>query len=113
MCGHIHPRQVTRLAEAQVVQPGSTERTSFSEANQTKGYALWELGRQVRWRFVDLPARPMCTLRYRSQLTGLKPGTLVRSRLPHDELVDRGLLIVARPGVRPEQPSSRQTRLFA
>ena len=113
MCGHIHPRQVTRLAGAQIVQPGSTERTHFSEADQTKGYALWDLGRQVRWRFVDLPARPMCTLRHRAQLTALQPGTLVRSHLPHDELADRGLLVVDRPGARPPRPASRQTRLFA
>ena len=112
MCGHIHPRQVTTLGDAQVVQPGSTERTSFSEADETKGYAVWEFGRQVGFHFVDLPARPMCMARSRAQLTGLSPGTLVHTDLPPRELVERGLLVVARRQRAP-RPVSQQAALFS
>ena len=80
LCGHIHPRQVTQVGAAQVVQPGSTERTSFSEADETKGYALWDLGRELSWRFQDLPSRPMRTLRHPQDLVGLPPQALVRLR---------------------------------
>jgi predicted phosphodiesterase len=51
MCGHLHPRQVVSVGAATVVCPGSTERTAFSEAEQTKGYALWQVGAEVRHRW--------------------------------------------------------------
>ncbi|MCB9745019.1 MAG: DNA repair exonuclease [Alphaproteobacteria bacterium] len=100
LCGHIHLRQVTRLGGAEVVQPGSTERTAFVEADQTKGYALWELERDVRWRFVDLPTRPMAKVERPEQLAGLRPGTLVKSDLPPEELVALGLW----PARRKDEP---------
>jgi hypothetical protein len=50
---------LTEVGGAAVVCPGSTERTAFSGRHETKGYARWELGRQVGHRFVDLPSRPM------------------------------------------------------
>ena len=78
LCGHIHPRQVSRFERSTVVYPGSTERTSFTEAPQTKGYAIWEWGRTVRWRFVDLPTRPMVVLREEGDLARVEPGSLVR-----------------------------------
>ncbi|MEM6927988.1 MAG: metallophosphoesterase, partial [Myxococcota bacterium] len=56
-CGHIHPRQVVRYGRCAVVHPGSTERTAFAERDQTKGFALWQLGRRPTWRFVDLSTR--------------------------------------------------------
>jgi DNA repair protein SbcD/Mre11 len=112
MCGHIHPRQVTSVGEVQVVQPGSTERTSFSEADETKGYAMWEFGRRVTYTFVDLPARPMRRIRYRAQLAGLQPGTLVHSELPLPELLQRGLLVVPRRERIP-RPVSQQAALFS
>lgn len=58
-CGHIHPRQVVPLGEATVVCGGSTERTAFSEARETKGTVQWDFGREITHRFVDHPTRPM------------------------------------------------------
>lgn len=78
LTGHLHPRQVVQVGEATVVCPGSTERTAFSEEGQTKGTALWELGRELRWSFVDLPSRPRLTVRTPADLAGVVPGTLVR-----------------------------------
>ncbi|NOY24278.1 MAG: hypothetical protein GXP62_00235 [Oligoflexia bacterium] len=45
LCGHIHPRQALPLGAAQVVMPGSTARSSFSERDQVKGAAVWDLDR--------------------------------------------------------------------
>lgn len=59
LCGHVHRHQ--RLAAASPVWfCGSTERTSFAEAEETKGFCeLWpETG---DGRFIPLPTRPMCT----------------------------------------------------
>ena len=58
-CGHIHPRQVVQLGRSTVVCGGSTERTAFSEALQTKGTVLWDFGGDVVHRFVDHATRPM------------------------------------------------------
>jgi len=75
-CGHIHPRQVVRYGALPVVHPGSTERTALAERAQTKGYAVWTLGRRVSWRFVDLPARPMRKVD-ETTLDRVRPGDLV------------------------------------
>jgi len=77
LCGHLHPRQAIRLGEVEVVMPGSTERTSFSERDETKGYARWTLGDRPRWRFVDLPSRAMRVVAGPGDLDDLAPGTLV------------------------------------
>ncbi len=113
MCGHIHPRQLTWVGEAQVVQPGSTERTSFSEADQSKGYAIWELGREVRWRFVDLPTRPMARVSCAADLHCLEPGTLVHTTLEPAPLLRRGLHVCPRRGPHVRPSSSPQPALFA
>jgi len=77
-CGHIHPRQVVDVGGARVVHPGSTERTSFSERDDTKGYAIWTFGRQLSWTFADLPSRPMALIRWDQDLPDALPETLVR-----------------------------------
>ncbi len=79
LCGHIHPRQRLVVGGAAVVHPGSTERTSWSEAGQSKGTALWELGRQVTVRFQDLPTRPMRQVRTAEDLELVRRGDLVRT----------------------------------
>lgn len=70
LSGHIHRHQVLtrdlrgRPLAAPVLYPGSTERTSFAEARETKGYLRIELDpswTEPRWRFVALPTRPMVT----------------------------------------------------
>jgi DNA repair exonuclease SbcCD nuclease subunit len=71
LSGHIHRTQVLALdlqhrpLAAPVCYPGSIERTSFAERDETKGYLMVRLaagalgGRLVDWDFVPLPARPM------------------------------------------------------
>lgn len=104
LCGHLHPRQVTQVGDATVVQPGSTERTSWSEAGQTKGYALWELGRTVRWRFVDLPSRPMRVVHTPADLEAIRPGDLVR----HGPSVTEAEVLAAGGWCAPRRASRRQ-----
>jgi len=72
LSGHIHRFQIlthdlagNRLA-APVFYPGSTERTSFAEREEAKGYLVLTLpadaSQAIRYRFVSLPARPMIDL---------------------------------------------------
>jgi DNA repair exonuclease SbcCD nuclease subunit len=104
LCGHIHRSQVLvrdlegiRLA-APVLYPGSVERTSFAEREESKGYLILDLeadiesgGRLESWEFVELPARPMDTLTIFA--TDLGPAVLAQEisqgflRLPSDGVV--------------------------
>lgn len=72
LAGHIHRHQVLttdlkgRALPTPVLYPGSIERTSFAERDETKGYLLVEVGAGddrggtlERWTFHRLPARPM------------------------------------------------------
>ncbi len=67
LSGHIHRWQVLtedlsgHALAAPVLYPGSTDRTSFAERLEDKGYMLLELesGRLARWTTVPLPTRPM------------------------------------------------------
>jgi DNA repair exonuclease SbcCD nuclease subunit len=72
LTGHIHRHQVLtedlkgRPLGVPILYPGSIERTSFAEKDETKGYMMLELGRTERsggrlqrWEFRQLPARPM------------------------------------------------------
>jgi DNA repair exonuclease SbcCD nuclease subunit len=70
LSGHIHRHQVlTRDLRgspiaAPVLYPGSIERTSFAEADETKGYMTVDVrcdGGETRldWQFHPLPARPL------------------------------------------------------
>lgn len=115
LSGHIHPRQTLSCGEVPVVYAGSTERTSFSEAPETKGTALVELGARTCWRFVDHPARPMVTVREEAHLDGVVEGSLVgmaprELRRWAEPARARGG-IVALPASRPRTPRA-QLRLF-
>lgn len=115
LCGHLHPRQVVPLGEATVVMPGSTERTAFSERDQPKGYALWDLDRTVRWRFVDLPTRPLATVHTPADLARVTAGTLVRAAsaaLEQQALVRGGWLVGSPDAVPRPRPPQRQATLF-
>lgn len=117
LCGHIHPRQSLRCGDATVVMAGSTERTSFVERNQPKGCALWTLGRDLSWRFVDLPTRPMVVPRDPEHLDQLRPGTLVRTddAALEQAALERGAWISGRPAGSPApapRPPQRQVSLF-
>jgi len=93
LCGHIHRRQIlggepagdAGAAAASIAQqplviyPGSTERTSFAEKDEEKGFYQIDLiagGPEGSWRveprFIPLPARPMVDL-----VLDLEPGGAV------------------------------------
>jgi len=70
LSGHIHRHQVlTRDLRgmpiaAPVLYPGSIERTSFAEADETKGYMTVDVmcdagNARLDWQFHTLPARPL------------------------------------------------------
>lgn len=77
LCGHLHPRQTVRVGAATVVCPGSTERTGFSEAAQTKGYARWRFARTVTCSLVDLPTRALVEVRAEADLARVGAGDVV------------------------------------
>ncbi|MHC4597854.1 MAG: metallophosphoesterase family protein [Planctomycetota bacterium] len=107
LSGHIHRFQVLtedlrgRKLAAPVLYPGSVERTSFQEREETKGFLTLEVeagedgGRLKDWRFHELPARPMIDAtvdvnglgrealqaRLRDLLAVLDPDAVVQIRL--------------------------------
>lgn len=116
--GHIHPRQVVACGETPVVYPGSTERTSFSEAGETKGAARWSLGGELSWRFVDHPTRPLVVLREDADLDEVFPGCLVgmdprRLRDWAGPARERGGIVALPPRRDPGRASRQQLALFA
>jgi DNA repair exonuclease SbcCD nuclease subunit len=94
LSGHLHRAQILRRGlAAPVIYPGSVERTSFVEREETKGYYLLRFeagvngGRLREARFVPLPARPMRVLavkgpaierRVREGLDACEPDAVVR-----------------------------------
>ena len=99
LAGHIHRAQVLDGGWAPpVLYPGATERTSFQEREEPKGYLLLELApdRLVDSRFVPLPSRPMEVVhldprglteadvreRLRQLLHSLDPEAVVRIDVP-------------------------------
>lgn len=100
LAGHVHRAQVLsrdlqgRQLPAPVIYAGSTERTSFAERDETKGWYLLELSADeglLKWTFVPLPVRPMVSLRLRveaadrDRLPGLLQAEL--GRLAPDSVV--------------------------
>lgn len=70
LSGHIHRHQILtrdlrgRPLAAPVLYPGSIERCSFAEVDETKGYMIVEIAcyddaTHARWSFEPLPARPL------------------------------------------------------
>lgn len=115
LCGHIHPRQRVRVGEAEVVMPGSTERTAFSERDDTKGAAIWTLGRAVEVRFHDVRTRPMVLVERPEDLARVTSGALVRvtGGVDPTEILARGGFFVPTAAPRPAPAPSPQLRLFA
>lgn len=113
LCGHVHRHQVLtrdlagRKLAAPVLYPGSTDRTSFAEKDERKGFLMLELGAGkapggvlVRHEFRELPVRPMVEAaldvggagadevgeRLRALLARLDPSSLVKVRLQGEPL---------------------------
>jgi DNA repair exonuclease SbcCD nuclease subunit len=107
LSGHIHRHQVLREElcgkplSSPVLYPGSTERTSFAERCEAKGYLILDLrpspggrGSLESCTFVELPARPMVQLdlevsglgaaeleaRLRQEFARLHPDSIVRMK---------------------------------
>jgi DNA repair protein SbcD/Mre11 len=71
LSGHIHRGQVLthgldgKQMKSKVYYPGSIERTSFAERNETKGYVIFDFipsqsgGDIKNYDFIKLPSRPM------------------------------------------------------
>jgi len=102
LSGHIHRHQVLtrgldgRPLPCPVLYPGSIERTSFAEKEETKGALVLEVaGSALTWQFRPLRARPMRELeldptsgdagtlaeRLRRRLAELEPDAVVRVRM--------------------------------
>lgn len=103
LSGHIHRFQVLtrdlrgRRLSAPVFYPGSIERTSFVEKDETKGYLTLDFETNTgdemilrQWRFVELPTRPMVQVELGSTDLNLDPrATLgaVLTGLPQNGVV--------------------------
>ena len=84
LSGHIHRSQILtrnlqgRTLKVPVFYPGSLERTSFAEKNESKGFMILNLipeGRAEKslltWKFKALPSRPMN--KFKLSVSGLDP----------------------------------------
>ncbi len=125
LSGHVHRRQVLRAdlsgkaLPAPVVYPGSTERTSFAEMSETKGFVSVHAGPADRPAdnlmivFRDLPARPMyvrtldsgslttALARFRSSLANVDTRGVLRVRIPADLASDSARIIAAVKAIVP------------
>jgi len=64
-CGHIHKQQIIKGKEAKIYYPGSTERVSFQEINETKGYYIVSLKDSIPdTRFYKVPATTMTIVEF-------------------------------------------------
>jgi exonuclease SbcD len=105
LSGHIHRFQVLTKdlqgcpVPTPVFYPGSTERTSFVEKDEPKGYLVLEIeptdkvagGILKRWQFHELPARPMNQLEVQAaDLTTAQLRSWIKHNLeglPQDSVV--------------------------
>ncbi len=129
LSGHIHRYQVLirdlsgRLLDAPVFYPGSTERTSFAERKEEKGYLLLTvhptLGKRIEHQFVVLQTRPMIDLmveirgatleqireKLQRQIAALDENAIVRVHT-HDTDADRVLSMLNDRWLRSVAPKS-------
>ena len=119
LCGHVHRHQVLRVdlagrpLAAPVVYAGSTERTSFAEVDETKGFVSLVTGSNgsaaapLSMAFHALPARPMYSRtigagpllsaleRLRASLEGIDPGGILQVRIGDERRRDSRRIIAA------------------
>jgi len=103
LCGHIHRRQILYAAKVPVIYPGSIERTSFAEKDETKGFYEMDFAADradsKKWilekiKFNELAARPMVDIHLKGifskstlkrwileQCQNLAPDSIVRLRM--------------------------------
>ena len=93
LCGHIHRQQVLgdpadpRSEIPPVIYPGSTERTSFAERDESKGFYEIEFAQTKgswgiqRLKFIELPARPMEDLHLDGKVTPESLGDFILSQI--------------------------------
>jgi DNA repair exonuclease SbcCD nuclease subunit len=69
LAGHIHRKQILNRSVTPVIYPGSTERTSFAEKDEDKGFCdiTFQNNENNSWQiekldFIRLPSRPMVDL---------------------------------------------------
>jgi DNA repair protein SbcD/Mre11 len=122
LSGHVHRHQVLRTdlsgapLPAPVVYAGSTERTSFAEAAETKGFVSIVIGPGGSLESVEqhpLPARPMyvrtvepgplpaAIARLRSSLQDVDIHGILRVRILEDTEPDRARVVAAVTAVVP------------
>ncbi len=63
-CGHFHKYQESVINDVYTVYPGSTERVTFKEESEDKGFVWLEIDREgvIAKDFIKTPARPMRTI---------------------------------------------------
>jgi exonuclease SbcD len=129
LAGHIHRFQVltrnlsgNRLS-APVFYPGSTERTSFAERNEGKGYLILEFDSATSalnsWSFNELPTRPMIQIdlsvhrmspsqlakRIQSAIMELHPDSIVKLKL-HGTINQAAMEVLRAESLRALIPST-------
>jgi exonuclease SbcD len=130
--GHIHRFQIltrdlkARSMNAPVFYPGATERTSFAERNEKKGYLIVEFETQgsaaaqlQRWTFHPLPARPMILLElHAGGLSGSQLRAWIQSCLfevpadsvlkirVHGKISEEALSVIRAPSLRALAPTT-------
>jgi len=109
LSGHMHrwqiiDRDLTGMPCATpVLYPGSIERTSFAEKDEKKGYLTLHIDAGddnedclFRWKFHELPARPMVQLEFDAYTTGnMRFETWLREKIrsiPEDSIVKLRIL---------------------
>lgn len=90
--GHFHEYQTKELAETTIVYPGSTERASFQEENEEKGFAWIELGKEgvIGREHIRTSARPFKTINTIFPETG---EPIERFKHILDEVVDQSAVV--------------------
>jgi len=114
LCGHIHRQQVLGQLDKgkdglpPVIYPGSTERTSFAEREEPKGFYEVEFSQQASsdWaishlNFIELPARPMEDLILGPEVTTETLEAIVRSQVAQLD-PDSILRIIGNPDLDPQ-----------
>lgn len=132
LAGHIHRCQVlskdlkSRILPAPIYYAGSTDRTSFAEKADRKGYLILEFDSvastgvvSVQWRFHQLPVRPMIQLDLHAsnmnnaelrswietRIWELPEDSIVRIKI-HDAVAQHAMEVLSAPSLRTIAPKT-------